>query len=137
MTPGPDQPVARASDRRRAWSAIALAALVVAATSGARADAPPRDEEWLTPEQRAWLREHPVIRLAPTPDYPPTEFIDAAGVYRGISADYMTLIEARLGIEFQIVELDRATRLLGTAERMGADGAAHAGRAGPAYCAVT
>jgi two-component sensor histidine kinase/ABC-type amino acid transport substrate-binding protein len=122
MTPGPDQPATRASGRRRARSAIALAALLVAATTGgARADAPPPDEEWLTPAQRAWLREHPVIRLAPTPDYPPTEFVDAAGVYRGISADYMTLIEARLGIEFEIVELDRATRLLGTAERMGAD----------------
>jgi signal transduction histidine kinase/CheY-like chemotaxis protein len=57
----------------------------------------------LSGAEREWLEAHPVIRLAPTPDYEPTEFFDAEGVYRGITADLLAEIEERLGIEFQVV----------------------------------
>lgn len=40
----------------------------------------------LTADERAWLAEHPVIRLAPDPDFPPIEFIDSNGSYQGIAA---------------------------------------------------
>ena len=60
----------------------------------------------LTPEERAWLDEHPTIRLAPDPDYPPFEFFDEGGAYRGIAADYLTLVEQRLGIQFEVVRMD-------------------------------
>nr|WP_321501891.1 transporter substrate-binding domain-containing protein [uncultured Dethiosulfovibrio sp.] len=59
----------------------------------------------LTEEERAWLREHPVIKLAPDRDFAPVEFIDEDGEYRGIAADYIELIGKRLGIDFQIVYL--------------------------------
>ncbi len=33
----------------------------------------------LTGGERAWLARHPVIRVAPDPDYPPIESIDKNG----------------------------------------------------------
>jgi diguanylate cyclase (GGDEF)-like protein len=56
----------------------------------------------LTREERAWLDRHPVIRLASDYAWPPFESIDENGRYRGIAADYMRLLERRLGIEFVI-----------------------------------
>jgi diguanylate cyclase (GGDEF)-like protein/PAS domain S-box-containing protein len=60
----------------------------------------------LTPAERAWLVAHPVIRLAPDPDFPPIEFIDASGKYQGIAADYAALMEHKLGIKFTVVPLN-------------------------------
>jgi len=75
-----------------------LALLVAIAASSALAAADP-----LTAAEREWLEAHPVLRLAPTPDYEPTEFFDEQGIYRGITADMVAKIEERLGIEFEIV----------------------------------
>lgn len=58
----------------------------------------------LTEEERAWLVAHPVLRLSPDPAYQPVEYFDEQGVYRGISADYIALIEQRLGFHFQVVD---------------------------------
>lgn len=69
------------------------------------ADEPANADVLLTPEEQAWLADHPVIRLAPDPDFPPIEFIDEAGNYRGIAADYAELVEQKLGIKFEIVHL--------------------------------
>jgi PAS domain S-box-containing protein len=57
----------------------------------------------LSPAEQAWLADHPVIRLAPDPDFPPIESIEANGTYQGISADYMEMVEKMLGIEFQVI----------------------------------
>jgi len=59
----------------------------------------------LTPDEKAWLQAHPVIRLAPDPDFPPTEFFTTTGHYTGIASDYVALLQKRLGIRFQIVKL--------------------------------
>ena len=61
-------------------------------------------DDLLTTGQRAWLDEHPVIRLAPTPDYRPAEWFDEEGNYLGISSDYMDELESLLDIEFEIVQ---------------------------------
>ncbi|MGI9455882.1 MAG: response regulator [Aeoliella sp.] len=66
----------------------------------------------LTADQQEWLAEHPVIRIAHDPDYPPLEFVDEAGTYRGISADYFALIEERLGIRFDIIKADNWDEVL-------------------------
>ena len=58
----------------------------------------------LTPEERAWLdKQGRVIRLGPDPNFPPFEFFTEGGEYRGITADYMRLVEERLDIDFHIV----------------------------------
>ena len=57
----------------------------------------------LTPSEKQWLADHPKIRVAPDPDFPPIEQFDESGRYQGIAADYLKLIEERLGIEFEIL----------------------------------
>lgn len=57
----------------------------------------------LTARERQWLIEHPVIRVAPDPDYQPIESIDANGNLVGISADILKLLEQKLRIRFEIV----------------------------------
>jgi len=57
----------------------------------------------LTDEEREWLAEHSLVRIAPAPNYPPIEFFDDDGEYRGIVADYVSLIESRLGIQLQVL----------------------------------
>ena len=59
----------------------------------------------LTVEKRTWLKAHPVIRLAPDPDFPPVEYFDKNGGYNGITKDYVSLIEKKLGVRFKIVRL--------------------------------
>ncbi len=59
----------------------------------------------LTKEERRWLAEHPVIRLTPDPAFPPIEFFDDQGIFRGIGAEVTRLIEERLGIRFKIVRV--------------------------------
>jgi len=59
----------------------------------------------LTAKEKAWLKAHPVIRLAPDPDFPPTEFFDVHGNYTGIASDYVAILQKRLGIRFEIVKL--------------------------------
>lgn len=66
----------------------------------------------LSPTERAWIEAHPVIRLAPDPDFPPIEIIDKDGVYRGIAADFIKLLEERLPLEFQIVKLDNWSEVI-------------------------
>ena len=67
---------------------------------------------WMTPalaltlseEERSWLAAHPQLRLGVDASWPPFEFRDAQDNYQGLTADYVRLIEARLGVELQPVE---------------------------------
>lgn len=58
----------------------------------------------LTPAETNWLNQHPVIRIAPSPDYEPVEYLDAQGRYAGITAEFFRLMEARLGRTFTVVQ---------------------------------
>ncbi|MBF0186921.1 MAG: transporter substrate-binding domain-containing protein [Magnetococcales bacterium] len=58
----------------------------------------------LSGEERQWLKEHPVIRVGIDPDYPPYEFRDGEGNYRGLGREYLDLIATQLGVRFEIVE---------------------------------
>ncbi len=60
----------------------------------------------LSVDEIAWLDEHPVVRIAPDPDFPPIEFLDKQGVYRGITADFIHLLESKLSLKFEIVSLN-------------------------------
>ncbi|MFA5982674.1 MAG: transporter substrate-binding domain-containing protein [Methylococcaceae bacterium] len=54
----------------------------------------------LTAEEEHWLELHPVIRLGFDQNWPPFDFIDQAGVAKGLSADVIKIISQRLGINF-------------------------------------
>lgn len=61
----------------------------------------------LSVEQRAWLAEHKIIRVAvSSPDYPPFDMTMAGSsrYYEGISADYLSILSEMLGIEFKIYQ---------------------------------
>ncbi|BAZ93609.1 uncharacterized protein FOKN1_1210 [Thiohalobacter thiocyanaticus] len=58
----------------------------------------------LSSEERSWLAAHPEIRVALDPDWAPVEYRSEAGVYDGISLDYLTRLEQRLGIDFVIMD---------------------------------
>src|SRR5690606_22700540 len=60
----------------------------------------------LSPYERFWLREHPQLRIAANTNWPPFEFVDEAGRYQGMVADYLELIQQRIGYQFQIVPMN-------------------------------
>jgi PAS domain S-box-containing protein len=57
----------------------------------------------LTPQEKEWVARHPVISVAPDPDFPPIEWFDKKGKFTGIAADYVAIVQKRLGITFKIV----------------------------------
>ncbi len=63
-----------------------------------RAEAPPLQ---LTSQEREWLQNHPVIRTAIDTSRAPFEYTDETGAYKGIAADYLSLISEKLGIRFE------------------------------------
>lgn len=86
----------------------------------------------LTDEERAFLRAHPVVRVAHDPVWPPIEFSNERGELTGMSSDYLDWVEAQLGVRFERVsgltwqeayerlqrwELDMAPCVAMTAER--------------------
>lgn len=71
----------------------------------------------LTPEERAWLKEHDGrIRLAISPGYAPVSFKDTDGEYRGLTMDYVRLIESRLDFRFKIIDLKSWAEIIEKAE---------------------
>ncbi len=59
----------------------------------------------LTDAERQWLKAHPVITLAPDPDFKPIEYFDKNGDYQGAAADITRILEKKLGITITIVRL--------------------------------
>ncbi len=105
--------------RRSRWlwpaGALFLALLLVVLAWNRNPDHPKADP--LTMAERAWLKAHPVIRLAPDPDFPPVEYFDKDGRYSGITSDYLALLEKKLGIRFEIVRLRNWDEIIGSAKR--------------------
>ena len=62
------------------------------------------DLSWLTAQERQWLKFHPRVRVAPTPDYPPFEFWSKEGKFQGIVQSYLNYFANTLDIEFEIVQ---------------------------------
>ncbi len=60
----------------------------------------------LTTAERSWLHDHPVITLAPDPDFKPIEYFDQAGNYQGAAADIIKILEKKLGITITIAHLN-------------------------------
>ncbi|MEX3010464.1 bifunctional diguanylate cyclase/phosphodiesterase [Hoeflea sp. TYP-13] len=67
----------------------------------------PFPELGLTSSEQSWLVDHPEIRLAVDVSWPPFEFVDGSGNYRGMAAEYVRLVEKRLGIRVN-VDIERS-----------------------------
>lgn len=61
----------------------------------------------LTEAEKSWIATHPEIRLAVDIDWAPFEFVDDDRQYKGMAADYIALIQKRLGLKF-IVDKTRS-----------------------------
>lgn len=56
----------------------------------------------LSAKEKAWLKDHPVIRLGVDPAWPPVEFIAENGMVSGITSGYMKSIFEKLGIRVEV-----------------------------------
>jgi two-component system sensor histidine kinase/response regulator len=57
--------------------------------------------------ERAWLHEHPVLRVGLERNgWPPFDVIDEQGRHRGLSGDYLALLARHLGVRLELVLLD-------------------------------
>ena len=68
---------------------ILLSLLAWTATAGALT---------LTDDERGWLADHQELRLGVDASWPPFEYRDENGRYQGLAADYVRLIQDRLGV---------------------------------------
>ena len=57
----------------------------------------------LSDEEKAWLSQHPIIRVGVNPNKQPYDWVDEQGQYVGMGSDYLKLLEQKLGIQFTIV----------------------------------
>lgn len=71
----------------------------------------------LSQAERIWLNRHPVITLGIDRAFAPYEWLDEQGRYVGLIADYMHLIEERLGIRFKIITDKSWHEILESAKR--------------------
>ena len=54
----------------------------------------------LTPEEKQFLKEHPIIKVSNETDWPPFDF-NENGQPKGYSIDYLNLLAKKIGIKFQ------------------------------------
>ncbi len=54
----------------------------------------------LTPEEKRWIKENPIVLVGNEPDWPPFIYDDATGNNQGITIDYLNLIAKKTGLEF-------------------------------------
>lgn len=57
----------------------------------------------LSPQEEAYVREHPGVPLCVDPDWEPFERINAKGEHEGIAADLLALVAKRTGLRFELV----------------------------------
>lgn len=66
----------------------------------------------LNEAEKEWLANHPEIRIAYDKNFPPFEWKNKQGQYKGISIDYLRLIENKLNIKFIPVEKKNWSEIL-------------------------
>ncbi len=57
----------------------------------------------LSPEEQAWLKAHPVIRIGVDPGYAPYSFTDVGGRPVGVASELTALVGQKLGVKFEMV----------------------------------
>jgi len=58
----------------------------------------------LTDQERQWLKQHPQIKMGIDRDFAPFEWLDAKQQYKGMSADYIDILQRILGVEFILIK---------------------------------
>ncbi len=65
-------------------------------------------EVQFTAQERQWLRDNPIIRVAIDPDFAPYEFYQG-GQAQGIGLDYLEYMTYQYGLEFEVTHYDSWT----------------------------
>lgn len=66
----------------------------------------------LSKKERNWLTKQPTVHLGVDPGWPPVEWIDKQGNYRGMTSDYIKFIADLLGLKFVTPERMAWTEVL-------------------------
>ncbi|UOP12566.1 bifunctional diguanylate cyclase/phosphodiesterase [Pseudomonas palleroniana] len=66
----------------------------------------------LSDDERSWLADHQKLRLGVDASWPPFEYRDENGRYQGLAADYVRLIQDRLGVRINLIEPANWTAVL-------------------------
>ena len=70
------------------------------------------ERSFLNAQERAWLdSQASMVRVAPEANYPPFSF-SQSGAWHGISADFLHLLEDRLGVRFQVLPTQNLDSIL-------------------------
>ena len=56
-----------------------------------------------TPQEKAYIKQHPVVTLGADHNWPPYDFVDTNGKHTGIAADILKLLSQKSGLKFQVV----------------------------------
>ena len=80
--------------------AIALISMVVVSLFFAQ-NGRASEKITLSEEEETFINEHPIIEIGIDPRFVPFEFIDRDGEYKGITADYLAVVEERTGLQFK------------------------------------
>ena len=54
----------------------------------------------LTPQEQAWLRQHPIIRVGLDPSWPPFSYYTRDHELVGMDVDFLKILQQRLGVTF-------------------------------------
>ncbi|WP_312240775.1 ATP-binding protein [Pantoea sp.] len=79
----------------------------------------------LTPQEKAWIKAHPVVRVVITDSYAPYAFVDNHENFNGISSDLFTIIRIFTGLSFTVSTAENVDDMVskltrGQAEMIGA-----------------
>lgn len=92
------------------WTPLLLGLALFVLVFSAEGEEPSK-MDWLTQEERLWIAEHPVLRVAVMEDFYSIEFM-RDGKLNGLSAEYFDAMSEKLGIAFNYVAADEiATRV--------------------------
>jgi PAS domain S-box-containing protein len=98
------------------WTAVGFELMCLGPLCGVSRGAPDPTIP-LSSHELTWLKDHPHLVIAPAPDFPPVEFFGANGRYQGIAADFVHIIEHKLGIKFTIKHLANWQEVLEQTEK--------------------
>jgi len=84
---------------------LGLFAVALLALPGvAAAPDPATAQLTLSPDSREWLKRHGPVRYGlPAAEWPPFDLLPASGGHQGITADYLRLVQQRIGFPLDIV----------------------------------
>jgi len=112
---------ARTGGTRAALLGVFLAALPCGAPAVHIVEPAGQATIQLTPEERAWIEAHPVIRVGNDPGWMPIDFDDENGQPVGVASDILKLLAERLDLHFEAVPGQTWTQAYTAARRRDLD----------------